>query len=382
MKIVIIYIIGCIALITSNACAGNAKSEEKQKPNDVLVKEKSIKLEAKLFLNLPETFNSPASGDIDKEGNVYFTSPNFHNEVFIKAGEMTEPATPTIGKIDKDNQFSTWYTFKPEDMEKTSGKVVPFGLMFGPDGHAYVGDMQLWAGGTSRILRIIVKKGKAIGTETVLVGTAFINGLAWKGDELFIADTVLGETADGKQISGVYKVNISELNADKPLYIKKYVDEKNHDSHLFETFISNASLKFGANGLAFDGVGNMYTGIMEEGSVHKTTMDANNNKIETILFVDGMIATDGMKWDARTNKLYITDVFANAVYSIDMKGKLELIVKNGNTTGINGELDAPSEVIVRGKDVIVMNFDAAFGVPSMVNTIPDKPCTLSTIKLK
>jgi hypothetical protein len=57
---------------------------------------------------------------------------------------------------------------------------------------------------------------------------------------------------------------------------------------------------------------------MEDGSVLKTTMDKNNNKIETSLFTTGMLATDGMHWDKITNKIYITDLFANAVYSIDM----------------------------------------------------------------
>ena len=44
-----------------------------------------------------------------------------------------------------------------------------------------------------------------------------------------------------------------------------------------------------------------------------------------------------------------------------------------------GALDQPCEVIVRGKELIVVNFDMPF--PGIVNTKFDKPYTLSVIKL-
>ncbi|MEI8618001.1 hypothetical protein P4S63_15085 [Pseudoalteromonas sp. B193] len=48
-------------------------------------------LTPELLVDLPNTFNSPASSDMDKEGNVYITSPNFHNDALIKIGEMQTP---------------------------------------------------------------------------------------------------------------------------------------------------------------------------------------------------------------------------------------------------------------------------------------------------
>ncbi|RBW42633.1 hypothetical protein DS885_15180, partial [Psychromonas sp. B3M02] len=63
-----------------------------------------------------------------------------------------------------------------------------------------------------------------------------------------------------------------------------------------------------------------------------------------------MIASDGIQWDRQSNARYTTDVFYNAVYKLDMQGKLTLLSKNGDTNGINGELDAPNEMIVRGNN--------------------------------
>ncbi|EAS19716.1 conserved hypothetical protein [Flavobacteria bacterium BBFL7] len=372
-----------IVLSLNIGCNSNSKLKTTETSPEVKVDTKETTLiTPRLLLNLPEIFNSPASGDLDNDGNVIFTSPNLHNDFLIKADVMQKSAIPTIGKIDKNNTLSTWYIFKPEDMDAKSGTVVPFGLDFGPDGNAYVIDMQLWAGGNSRIIKITVENGDVAKLETVVTGLSFPNGLVWKGNDLFISDTVLGETEDGKQISGVYKVNMDELNANNPLKINKYEDSEVKDTHLFETFISSGVLKFGANGITIAGDGNLYTGIMEDGSVFKTTMDADNNKIATSEFAKGMIATDGLKWDAKSNKFYITDLFANAVYSIDMQGKLELLAKNGNTDGADGNLDGPGEVIIRDNEAIVLNFDAAFGAPNMVNTTPDAPYTISVLDLK
>ena len=338
--------------------------------------------QSQLLAKLPLTFNSPASFTLDAYNNVLFTSPNLHNDTFVKQGLLTKAATPTIGLIDENNQVSTWYTFKPQDMEPTSGTVVPMGLAKGPDGNIYIADMQLWAGGESRILRVNVDNGKAVSVDVVAKGLAFPNALAWHDNNLYITDTVLATEKGKLTTSGVYKININELSAAKPLQVASYKSANNHDQHLFETFTSNGSLGFGANGLAFDAQGNMYTGLMEDGSVIKTTQDKDGNKLSSTLFVDGMIANDGIHWDNRSQALYITDLFDNAAYRINLDGSLTLLAKNGDTDGANGELDAPGEIIVRGKQAYVTNFDAAFGVPSMVNTKPDAPITLSVISLE
>lgn len=339
------------------------------------------KYKVELLADLPVTLNSPASLGMDKDGNVYFTSPNFHNKAMIEAGALDAPALPAIAKVDADNNVSVWYTFTKDDMEPTSGLIGPFGITFGPDGNAYFADMQLWFGGTSRIMRINVENGKAVNVEPVVLGTSFPNALAWRGDNLFLTDTVL-ETEKGVfTISGLYKFALSELNAGDPVVVQPYTAGA-ADPHLFETFTSDGSLTFGANGLTVDGDGNLYTSIMEDGTIVKTTVDEDGNLAGSEVFAEGMGAVDGMTWDPGTNRIYLTDLAHNAVYSVDMAGEKILIAQNQDTDGTNGALDAPAEVIVRGKDAIITNFDATGLTPDMFNQAADLPITLSVISLE
>ena len=335
-----------------------------------------------LLFNLPDHFNSPASGAKDADGNIYFSSPNLHNDLVEKSGGKA--ALPTIGKITPNNELSVWYQFTQADALPASGLSAPMGIAFGPDGHLYVADLQLWfpnGEGESRLLRILVENGEAKGLEVVATGFMFPNGIIWKGNSLFITDTNIFTDQGNYTISGLYKVELSELDAKNPIRIARYTDGKNLDPHLFDRFVSNGHLGFGANGVAIDSDGHLYTGIMDDGTIMKTTVDGAGNKVSTHVFTQGLVGPDGMVFDANRQKFYIADLFANAVFSIDLHGKISVLAQNGNTDGAKGELDAPSEVIVRGDELIVMNFDAVFEFDEMVNKSSEPPYTLSVIKL-
>ena len=339
-------------------------------------------MSSKLLLSLPNQFNSPASAAKDSDGNIYFTSPNIHNDLLEQAGEA--PQAPCIGKLTPDNVLSTWYTFSPDDMLAATGKIGPMGIAFGPDGHLYVADSQLWFEdglGESRILRINVDNGEARSVSVVASGFMFPNGIVWQGDQLYITDTVVKSEPGEYTISGLYRCSLTELQPDNPVKISRYTSTKNQDPHLFDRFVSSGKMGFGANGVAIDNDGHLDTGVMEDGIIVKTSTDAQQNKTGSRVFAHGMVGPDGMVWDKTRNLFFIADLFLNAVFSIDLDGKLTTLARNGDTDGAEGELDAPSEVIVRGNELIVMNFDAVFDFEEMVNKSAQKPFTLSVSPL-
>ncbi|NLS14048.1 hypothetical protein HGP28_14230 [Vibrio sp. SM6] len=335
-----------------------------------------------LLFDLPDHFNSPASAAKDSSGNVYFSSPNLHNDLVEQSGGRA--SLPTIGMITPDNKLSVWYQFKESDALPASGLSAPMGIAFGPDGHLYVADLQLWfphGEGESRILRIRVEGGQAKGCEVVASGFMFPNGIIWKGDDLYITDTNVFTDAGNYSISALYRVNLSELDAHNPLRIPRYTDGKTLDPHMFERYVSNGHLGFGANGVAIDDDGHFYVGIMDDGTVMKTYVDENGDKLHSRVFAQGLVGPDGMVWDSTRQQIFIADLFANAVFAIDSDGRVDVLAQNENTDGAKGELDAPSEVIVRGDELIVFNFDAVFDFPEMVNKSSEPPYTLSVIKL-
>ena len=58
---------------------------------------------------------------------------------------------------------------------------------------------------------------------------------------------------------------------------------------------------------------------------------------------------------------------------------MKTVAKSEDNDGSGGQLDGPSEAIVRGNEIIVSNFDRVF--PGAVNTKSEKPYTLSKVPL-
>ena len=319
-----------------------------------------------LLLRLPDSCNTPDGMTLDAKGNIILSVPNFNDD--------SSPSR--LMKIDPQNRITEFYRLP---VHPETGKVCPMGLDFGPDGHLYVADNQYFASGKkfkSRLLRIVMSKGKPVRCETAVDGFKVANAVIWRGDEVFVSDTIIDEKPD-PMLSGIYRVKLSECRA-KPLQLLP--DAK--DPHLIaKIWLQHKGGGFGADGLTFDKDGNLYCGNFHDGTVHKITFDAKGKVTSNTIFAKHpkMTCCDGIFYDETDDVIYVADMICNGVQKVDMNGRVTTIARNGDTDGTGGLIDQPCEVIVRGRELIVVNMDWPF--PGIVNTTFDKPYTLSVIQL-
>ena len=97
------------------------------------------------------------------------------------------------------------------------------------------------------------------------------------------------------------------------------------------------------------------------------------------------MSCDGMSCDLRTDKIYLADCAGNAIHVIHPDGRIETVSKNGDVPNVatkrTGLLDEPSEVLVRGDEIVIANMD--WPIAGFVNKKPYRmPATISVIRLK
>jgi len=335
-----------------------------------------------LVASLPDYANTPDGMTLDeKTGDIYVCCPNLKDQKY--------PAV--LIKIDKDNKVTKFYEFPKSVLHPDSGKIGSMGLDIGPDGNLYIADNQyFWDKNyASRLIRVNIKNGKPVGTDILVEGTKLSNAVIWRGNNLYLSDTFFD--VPGKPgISGIWRFSLEELNAGTPIKINSKGFDPHTigttDPHLIATFQTfpweHRGDTAGADGLTFDKDGNLYTGNIGDGVISKISFDAKGNVISNKILIRDktMPSADGMFYDAKRNLIYIADSERNAVRAFTPEGKLSTVWENGaNTTGADGLLDQPCEVLVRGDVMFVACFDLSF--PGLLNQTNDKDHTISIIKL-
>ncbi|VFR32668.1 conserved hypothetical protein, with a conserved domain [plant metagenome] len=346
---------------------------------------------SRLLLDLGPTINTPDGLGISADGSLLILSvPNFNNDHLIERKVITSPAAPFMARISADNQVSRWYDFTAADMHPDTGRIGPMDNAFGPDGNLYVADMQVFftKEHKSRILRINVRDGQATGVDVVAEGFIAANGLAWEGDTLYLTDSVLVDPekqAKGAPFySGVYALPLSAMQSGTPIRVKPYDPNAAEDPRLVKAFTSSGRMGFGTDGIAFDDKGGLFVTNIEEATIYKLTLDANRKATDMTVFARDpkMHSADGMVFDAQRQRFYVADFNGNAVHAIDTSGRVTTLQKNGDTTGANGELDQPAEVLIRGNELLVVNMDMAWATPGIsVNTEVDTDYNVAVIGL-
>ncbi len=319
-------------------------------------------------LILPEEVSTPDGMTVGKDDKIYLNMLN-----------LQVPAVAAVWTIDENDQLAKLIDL-PKHPE-TDG-VYPLGIAQGSDGHFYVADNQTFGSNMdhqSRLLRVVMDGAKAVRVETVATGLIAANGVEAYGDRIYVAETALINDVEPHQ-SGLYKFELSELKADKPVKIAPDGEDKRLVTR-FTTVADDWRKDVGANGVAICPCGTLFICNFGEASVLKAKLGDDGmlaTPLMTLVKGDGIGSTDGMRYASEWKALVVADFFSNAIHLVDAAtGEVKTVLQNANSDGAGGKLDKPSEPCVRGMKIYAANID----LPYDGNEV-DKPDSLVVIPMK
>jgi len=328
----------------------------------------------KLFVALPDYCPTPDAFEIDSEGNLIVSCPNF--------SDKSKPAC--ILKIDKEGNVRKWFNVPtiPE-----TGWASPMGMAFGPDGELFIADNQPWMGTPEGQFkgRIIGCRVEGMGdnarvtTRVIADGIEHPNGLRYHNGMLYLTVSMMTKIKDpsGLIVSGVYRF-------DPKLATTVQVTNTKADPNLILTVLTyNKNVQYGLDGIAFrPGCGTMYLSNFGDGSILRVEMDDQRKVISIETWakdLKNLRSADGICFDENGN-LYIADFSENAIAVVKPDSRVYRIAISPDNDGSTGELDQPGEPIVWNGRLIVSNFDAVTD-DDKVNSAHQPPHTLSVLEL-
>ncbi|NLX96086.1 MAG: hypothetical protein GXY83_07910 [Rhodopirellula sp.] len=320
---------------------------------------------AELLIKFSEGCNTPDAMALLPDGNVILSMPNFNK---IEDGAFMMRITP-------DNKAEKFLELP--NHPQTKKPVGPLGVCVAPSGDLYLADYQMTGERQSRVLRIVMKDGKPAEVKPAITGFHVSNAVICRDGFLYVSETQI-DTKAKPATSGVFRFKLDELEGE-PIAL---AEDETKDPHFLDTIlVHNEELPLGADGLCFDKEGNLYIGNFSDGTVHRFEFDeAGKVKSNTIFAkADFMKSADGLFMDTASGVIYVADSKANAVQMVHPDGTVTTLAQNGDTDGLDGGMDQPCEVLLRGREVIVSNMD--WPVPGCINQTYNEPCTLSVIRL-
>ncbi|GAA4506224.1 hypothetical protein GCM10023172_35240 [Hymenobacter ginsengisoli] len=361
------------------AGCGPQQSAEKQATADAT--DKSAETQAKtdsatqgatprLLATFPDSLNTPDGLALAPDGRVFLSVPNLaDNKYPARIVELTA------------NGYKPFINNLPP--EPTTKHATPMDLAIGPDGNLYYAENQYENSKDykSRLMRVLMSGGKPGKIETAVDGFALANGIVWKGKDLYVTDSQW-DLPDNDKGSAIMHFKLSDLKPGTTLHLKP----KTKDPHvlaMFTTTVNETGIDNGADGIDYDSQGRVYTGSYGDGTLYRVTLkpDGTFASQEAVQVASPKIpCIDGLVIDRATDKAYICVSRLNSIDVVDLKtGAHTILARNGDTNGAGGKLDQPAEVLLKGKQLLISDYDKPD--KKFVNTKSDAPHTESVIDL-
>lgn len=326
-------------------------------------------MKSKLFAVLPDDIHTPDGMEIDPEGNLILSCPNF----------AKEESSGCILKITSEGKISKWFDVP---VHPETGKARNMGIAFDDSRGLYICDNQGWSEKKEllykgRVLRVQTTEEGMTSYRVVAYGMEHPNGVRYKDGYIYVTQSYMHpvKRKDGLLTSGVYRFRADE----KEVEIHNDLSDRN----LLCTFVThNPSCQYGADGIVFAPDGSLMVGNFGDGEIYRISFDENGRILENRAIYKNakeLQSTDGMCYDPSGN-LYVADFSANALCRISKEGVIQRIASSPDTDGLRGELNQPGEPIFYNGKIVLSCFNLVTG-PDKVNTSHTMPCTLAYVNV-
>ena len=329
-------------------------------------------MESKLFALLPpEYVCTPDGMEIDRNGDLVLSCPNFADE----------KASGCLLKVRKSDRRVTKWLDVPVHPE--TGVARNMGIAFDRSKkNLFICDNQGWSERPEvlykgRILKLTVNDGGIEEWKTVAHHMEHPNGVRYRDGYIYVTQSYMHpvKRPDGLLVSGVYRFREDEENVE--------IHNDLTDRNLLCTFVTgNRNCAYGVDGIVFAPDGSLMVGNFGDGEVYRITLNQDGSVREQIpLYRDAaeLQSTDGMCYDPAGN-LYIADFSANALCRVSPDGRVERIASSPDTDGLKGELNQPGEPIYYDGKIVLSCFNLVTG-PDKVNKSHTMPCTLAYVEV-
>jgi len=328
----------------------------------------------KLFVHLPEYINTPDSMDIDKDGNLILSCPNFADET----------TSGCVVRISPQREVTKWFDVP---VHPVTGVARNMGIavvhrhdevydIFLCDNQGWSGKEELMYKG--RMLKVTMDADVMVDWVTIADNMEHPNGVRYLCGDIYVTQSSMTPVKDpsGNLVSGVYKFSEN----DKDINITNTLDDKN----LICSYLThNPDCQYGMDGIVFDKENRLYVGNFGDGEVFRITFNDDGSIRENISWAKDpaeLTTTDGMIFDAE-GYLYVADFSVNAIARISPDGKtVERIAQSPDKSGYAGGLEQPGEPIIYDGKIVASCFDLVTG-PDKINTGHEMPATLAYLDM-